>query len=177
MTVPNNAAPGVYGGFIALTDNGTETLIPVSVVVPITTTGSYGENSSIATVPYDNFAVYGAFDWSWRYEAGDWRTYVVLVPQGVNDIRVSVSWSDTQTDIQAHLTGPNGFLVASSEFPSSSYDGSGKFSWSTTTGGPEEVISASRIAPGVYFIVLHNTLYGGQYLTSAENYTLNVEMT
>jgi len=177
ITVPSNASPGVYGGFIALTDNGTKTLIPVSVVVPITSSGSYGGGSSIARVPYDNFVVYGAFDWSWRYEAGDWRTYVVMVPQGRSNIRISVSWSDTQTDIQAHLAGPNGFLVASSEFPLSEYDGSGKFNWYTNTGGPEEIISASRIMPGIYFIVLHNTLYGGQSLSVAENYTLNVEMT
>jgi subtilisin family serine protease len=177
MAVPDNATPGVYGGFIALADNGTVVLIPVSVVVPITLSGTYGETSSNAAVPYDNFAFYGAFDWSWRYEAGDWRTYIVMVPQGFNDIKVTVTWSDTQTDIQAHLTGPEGFLLASSEYPSSHYVSSGKFNWHTSTGGPAEVISASGMSPGIYFVVLHNTLYGGSFLNYPENFTLTVEMT
>ena len=177
VSVPTNAAPGVYGGFIEVTDNGTEALIPVSVVVPITSGGTYGENSPPSTAPYDNFAVYGAFDWSWRYEAGDWRTYVLIVPPGVNGIKLTVTWSDGQTDIQEHLTGPQGFVLASSEYPTSSYDGSGKFNWSTDTGGPAEAISASSLSPGVYLLVLHNTLFGGSSLTYPENYTLTVEMT
>ena len=176
VSVPSSASPGVYGGFIAVTDNGTESLIPVSIVVPIMSRGTYGEQSSAAT-PYDNFAVYGAFDWSWRYEAGDWRTYVLIVPPGVHGVKVTVSWSDSQTDIQEHLTGPEGFVLASSEYPSSSYVSSGKFNWSTSTGGPAEAISASNISPGVYLLVLHNTLFGGSFLNYPENYTLNVEMT
>ena len=176
VSVPSSAAPGVYGGYIAVTDNGTEALIPVSVDVPIMSGGTYGDQS-LAASPYDNFAVYGAFDWGWRYEAGDWRTYVLIVPPGVNEVKVSVSWSDSQTDIQEHLTGPNGFVLASSEYPTSSYVSGGKFNWYTSTGGPADSISASNISPGVYLIVLHNTLFGGSFLNYPENYTLTVEMT
>jgi subtilisin family serine protease len=175
VSVPTGAVPGVYDGFIEVTDNGTTSLIPVSVVVPIMSSGTYGE-SSAATTPYDNFATYGAFDWSWRYEAGDWRTYILMVPPGVNGVRATVSWSDNQTDIQAHLTGPQGFVIASSEYPTSAYVSSGKFNWSTDTGGPAEAISASNISPGVYLLVLHSTLYGGSFLNYPENYTLTIEM-
>jgi hypothetical protein len=175
LTVPMGTNPGVYGGFIAVSDNGTETVIPVSVVVPIVAGGTYGPPSPQENTPYTNFALYGAFDWSWRYEAGDWRTFAIIVPPGVNELKVDLSWSDNQTLIQEHLTGPVGFLVASSEYPTSIYVSDGKFRWYTDTGGPAEDLAASSIQPGVYFLVLHNVLFGG---TSSypENYTLNVEM-
>ena len=176
LTVPASASPGVYGGFIEVTDNGTEALIPVSVVVPITSTGTYGGALPSLNTPYDNFVVYGAFDWSWRYEAGDWRSFVLIVPPGVSEVRVTVSWSDSQTDIGEHLTGPQGYVLASSEYPNSSYVSSGKFNWYTDTGGPAEDISATQLSPGIYLLVLHNTLFGGSFLYYPENYTLTVEM-
>jgi subtilisin family serine protease len=175
VTVPGNAAPGVYGGFVAVSDNGSETLIPVSVVVPIVVGGTY-DSPTPENAPYTNFEVYGAFDWSWRYEAGDWRTFAIIVPPGVNDLKVHLSWSDTQTLIQEHLTGPSGFLLASSEYPRSIYVANGKYRWYTNTGGPAEDISASNIPPGVYFLVLHNVLFGGSFASYPENYTLSIEM-
>ena len=175
MGVPANATPGVYGGFIAVASNGSETLIPVSVVVPIVMSGVY-QSSGVENTPYTNFQVYGAFDWSWRYEAGDWRTFAVVVPSGVNQITIRVSWTDSRTLIQEHLTDPLGFLLASSEYPTTLYAGSGKFYDKTNTGGPAEDISASSIQPGVYFVVLHNVLLGGSFTMYPENYTLNVEM-
>src|SRR5208337_2498674 len=84
LTVPMGASPGVYGGFIGASDNGTEAVIPVSVVVPIVVGGTYGPSSPQENTPYVNFAVYGAFDWSWRYEAGNWRTFAIIVPPGVS---------------------------------------------------------------------------------------------
>jgi subtilisin family serine protease len=176
LTVPANATPGVYGGFIAASYNGSEALVPVSVVVPITVAGTY-EMSSPEITPYTNFEVYGAFDWSWRYEAGDWRTFALIVPANVNELKIHLAWTDTQTLIQEHLTGPVGYLLASSEYPTSAYVSDGKFKDVTNTGGPAEDISAFNAQPGVYFIVLHNVLLGGSFGAYPENYTLNVEMT
>ena len=175
LTVPAGVTPGVYGGFIAVSDSTGETVIPVSVVVPIVVGGTY-KLTSPENTPYTNFEVYGAFDWSWRYEAGDWRTFAIIVPTGVNQLKIHISWSDSQTLIQEHLTGPFGFLVASSEYPTSIYLGSGKFRWYTNTGGPAEDISASAVQPGVYLLVLHNVLFGGSFASYPENYTLSVEM-
>jgi hypothetical protein len=176
LTVPADATPGVYGGFIAVSENAEVTVIPTSVVVPIVAGGTYQASVS-GNTPYSNFDVYGAFNWDWRYEAGDWRTFAIIVPPGVSGLKVHLSWADSQTLIQEHLTGPLGFLVASSEYPTSLYEGSGKFRWYTNTGGPAEDISASAIQPGVYFLVLHNVLFGGSLADYPENYTLNVEMT
>jgi hypothetical protein len=147
----------------------------VSVVVPIVVGGTY-KLTSPENTPYTNFEVYGAFDWSWRYEAGDWRTFAIIVPTGVNQLKIHISWSDPQTLIQEHLTGPFGFLVASSEYPTSIYLGSGKFRWYTNTGGPAEDISASAVQSGVYLLVLHNVLFGGSFASYPESYTLSVEM-
>jgi hypothetical protein len=173
LTIPSSAVPGVYAGEIVVKDGNAESLIPVSVVVPIVAPGNYSQTT--VDTPYSNYAVYGAFDWSWRYEAGDWRTFAVILPEGVHQLSFSVKWSDNNTDIQAHLTSPIGYLVASSEYPTSLYVGSGKFDWGTTTGGPEEDISAKDLAPGVYLFVLHNTLFGADSFASyPETYTITV---
>lgn len=174
LTVPNGTAPGAYSGMILISVNGTKTIIPISVLVPILSPGSYG--GGITLTPYDDYAVFGAFDWNWRYEAGDWRTFAIIVPATAHKISVTVSWSDNRTDIQEHLTGPLGYLVASSEYPTSQYEGNGKFAWSTSTGGPVEVISADNLEPGIYLLVLHNTLFGASNFSQyPENYTLNIE--
>jgi len=176
LTVPQGTGPGVYGGYIAVSENSTETLIPISVVVPITATGTY-QLTSPENTPYTNFEVYGAFDWSWRYEAGDWRTFAIIVPPGISEVKVHLSWIDNQTVIEEHLTDPLGFLAASTEYPTTIYTGNaGIFKDVTNTGGPAENIAASQLEPGVYFLVLHNVLLGGSFTNYPENFTLNVEM-
>jgi hypothetical protein len=146
----------------------------VSVAVPITAPGSYSGGSSLA--PYDDYGVFGAFDWGWRYEAGDWRTFIIVVPAQTHELNVTISWADNATNIQAHLTGPLGYLVASSDYPVSPYIGSGKFAWSTSTGGPTQIIYAMNTQPGVYILVLHNTLFGASSFNEyPENFTLNVQ--
>jgi len=173
LQVPNSTSPGVYAGFITVRDAGWESVVPVSVMVPILAAGNYRETA--LGPPYDNYAVYGAFDWSWRYESGDWRTYALIIPEGVQKISINVSWLDSRTDIQVHLTDPLGYLLASSEYPKTSYIGSGKFSWSTSTNGPREILFAGGITPGLYLIVLHNTLFGGSsFAVYPESFTLNV---
>jgi hypothetical protein len=174
LQVPNSTSPGVYAGFIGVRDGGWESVVPVSVMVPILAAGKY-QHTTI-TSPYDNFAIYGAFDWSWRYEAGDWRTYALIIPEGVQKISIDVSWMDSRTDIQVHLLDSLGYLLASSEYPKTSYVGSGKFSWKTSTNGPREIISAGDITPGVYLIVLHNTLFGASsFAVYPEPFTLDVD--
>ncbi|HKM79311.1 MAG TPA: hypothetical protein VJZ03_09545, partial [Candidatus Bathyarchaeia archaeon] len=56
------------------------------------------------------------------------------------------------------------------------YEGDGKFAWSTSTGGPTNVISAENVAPGIYLLVLHNTLFGASNFNQyPENFTINIE--
>jgi subtilisin family serine protease len=173
LAVPSSAVPGVYGGFIEIADGDSQVMVPVSVMVPIAASGNYGATST--DTPYANYAVYGAFDWSWRYEAGDWRTFALVIPDGVHGVRLRLRWSDNSTNIQAHLTSPSGYLVASSEYPVSKYVGSGEFRWSTSTGGPEEDLSAAGLVPGTYLLVFHNTLFGGEsFAQYPEAYNMTV---
>jgi hypothetical protein len=175
LEIPNNASPGVYAGLVAVSDGDSRSVIPVSVVVPIVAAGKY--QGTPEGTPYENFAVYGAFDWGWRYEAGDWRTFTLLVPAGVRKVGVSVAWSDPDTDIQLHLTDPLGYVVSSSEYPKTKNLGKGKFQWSTSTNGARDDISADASA-GVYFLVLHNTLFGARSFASyPEPFTLDVRFT
>jgi subtilisin family serine protease len=171
ITVPTGASPGVYAGLLNVEDGDSVTVVPVSVVVPIVASGRYHD---IVGTPYENFAVYGAFDWSWRYEAGDWRTFAIVVPEGVHRIGITLNWSDSETDIQAHLTNPAGYLVASSDYPKTKNLGNGKFSWSTNTGGPREYIYTLDSVSGIYLLVLHNTLFGARTFAYPESYTLDV---
>jgi hypothetical protein len=172
ITVPTGASPGVYAGLINVKDDDSATVVvPVSVVVPIVAPGRYHH---IVGTPYENFAVYGAFDWGWRYEAGDWRTFAIVVPEGVHRLGFTLTWSDSNTDIQAHLTNPYGYLAASSDYPKTKNLGKGKFSWSTNTGGPREYIFTLDSAPGIYLLVLHNTLYDSKTFAYPEGYTLDV---
>jgi subtilisin family serine protease len=173
LQIPSSASPGVYAGLIGVKDGALESVLPVSVIVPIVAPGNYHETAAGAL--YDNFAVYGAFDWGWRYEAGDWSTFAVVMPEGAHKIGISVNWSDVDTEIQAHLTSPLGYLAASSEYPTTKYLGNGKFYWQTSTGGPREEISLANASPGIYLLVLHNTLFGAKSFTDyPEPFTLTV---
>lgn len=173
LTIPNSTSPGVYAGLIMVGDGSSQSVVPVSVMVPIVASGFYYQTDAVT--PYDNFAVFGAFDWGWRYEAGDWRTFALIVPKGTHGISVDLNWSDINTDIQTHLTSPVGYLLASSEYPKTQYLGSGKFSWGTSTGESEEIISTINPSPGIYLLVLHNTLFGARSFTDyPESFTLGI---
>jgi hypothetical protein len=175
LRIPTTATPGVYAGLLTVRDRDSESIVPVSVVVPIVASGRY--RGTAADGPYDNFVVYGAFDWGWRYEAGDWRTFAVVVTEGTHKIDISVIWSDSETDIQAHLTSPLGYLVASSDYPTTKNVNKGRFYPSTRTGESRQDISAGDATSGIYFLVLHNTLFGARAFTYPETFTVNVNFT
>ncbi|TLX94773.1 MAG: hypothetical protein E6K96_08130, partial [Thaumarchaeota archaeon] len=83
VSVPVNASAGVYEDFITLSgSNGQRTQVPVSLVVPLNPSKKgvpFVFGASADGVMYDNGAVYGASDFSWRYESGNWRTYKLVV--------------------------------------------------------------------------------------------------
>jgi len=174
LTAPADAQPGVYDGLISLTDGEMKTVVPVSVVVPILVSGSYGGSSSDS--PYDNYAVFGAFDWAGVYNVGDWRVFALVLQSPVDSISVKLSWADSRTDIQSHLTGPRGYLLASSDYPRTYYEGSGVFKWHTTTGGPADEIAVKNVGSGIYLIVLQNVLLGvSSFDDYPESFTLTVD--
>ncbi len=92
VDVPAGMPAGMYEAAIQISDPGWMTYTADTAVVPIIlnvgavyTDGlqlggmdayNYSEN---ADAPYNNAAVRGLFDWSWRAESGDWRFFSVDV--------------------------------------------------------------------------------------------------
>jgi hypothetical protein len=124
LNVPANATAGAYQGFIDLRgSNGQATQIPVSYVVPLVPQVKgvpylFGGNSSGDGVLYSNGATYGATDFSWRYESGNWRAYQVQVTDPtVNEGSVKVQWTSPMTSINLLALDPQGRIVGSSVPP------------------------------------------------------------
>ena len=196
VSVPVNASAGVYEDFITLSgSNGQRTQVPVSLVVPLNPSKKgvpFVFGASADGVMYDNGAVYGASDFSWRYESGNWRTYKLVVSdKGVNQGSVKVDWTSPSTSINLLVMNPEGKIIASSvppglfksitrEFiqlvpltPSPSNDylptsgfsslgWSGGFVPSQNNGASSSILQFPIDETGTYTIVVHNTVYSGE---------------
>lgn len=124
LNVPANATGGTYEGFIDLRgSNGQVTQVPVSYVVPLVPAAKglpyvFGGNSSGDGVLYSNGATYGATDFSWRYESGNWRAYqLVVTDPTVNQGMVKVQWVSPMTSINIFVLDPQGRIIGSSVPP------------------------------------------------------------
>jgi hypothetical protein len=177
MNIPADAAIGLYEGKILVSGGADETVIPVIAnVAANSTTFEFGGNT-LTTDLYDNNKVFGGFNWKWRYDAGDWRFYFTDIPDDTpidpgTKLLIDVSWENVPTDIDVHVLGPRSdpftphlrygpYTLGSYGGSANTYMGSGKFSFDTTTGAAEEIISAD-VSTGLHEIVLHNVLYAGR---------------
>ncbi len=122
--VPSNATAGTYQGFIDLRGtNGQAAQVPVSYVVPIAPSQKgvplvFGGNSTGDGVLYDNGAIYGASDFAWRYESGNWRAYQIRVTDStVNQGTVKVEWTSPMTSMNLLVMDPQGRIIGSSVPP------------------------------------------------------------
>ncbi|MEB3860875.1 MAG: S8 family serine peptidase [Desulfurococcales archaeon] len=176
INVPSSAKPGLYQGYIKVTYNGDTLQIPVSIPVAATITGDTKALTLAGTedTPYKNYAVEGQFDWTWRYESGDWRTIPITTtdPTIVGYV-ITVEWEAPNTNIDVMLAGEGVPILTTSLFgygPESSFYGAvvaGKLSlpltggWFTHYDRPfpqRAVIVAPIFSQSPYWIVLHNTL-------------------
>jgi len=170
ITVPIDALQGVYEGQIEIdiTAPYQKTIaIPVSLQVPTILSADnlvhdFGSMSNDNL--YDSFKVNGYFDWSWRYESGDWKQWVFnLQDSSIVAAFVSSSWAGTMTDIDMFGINPMGIMLDGAMSPNF---GGGIFQWQTRTGINEEyvVLNTSNFAysnPGTYSVLLHNVLFDG----------------
>jgi uncharacterized repeat protein (TIGR01451 family) len=184
LSVPADAKPGVYEGAIEVSHASHKTVIPVVVHVAANSpTFSFGASSldePIGDMPYDNGHLFGGFDWTWRYEAGDWKLYYFDLPSDTagpgKAMVVDTQWITVPTDVDTWIYGaapdfystsdPAFFGPQSVEQVGGSNDtniGAGIFTFDTATGGPREVV-AGEIRDGLGFIALHNVLYAGTQL-------------
>ena len=95
--VPTGTPAGMYEGAVVVRRGGQESVVPVAVTVPakvtqaadgsITGSLKFGGDRRSPTprrnLTYDNGSVFGANDWSWRAESGDWRFFYFDVPTDV----------------------------------------------------------------------------------------------
>lgn len=186
ITVPEDALPGIYQGFITVKSKTQTSNIPVSFAVPITVTakdiplvvsGKQNEN-----MLYDNAAIAGAFDMLSRYNAGDWRFYHFnLTDPTINAMSIKVSWRNNWTSVNAMVTDPNGKIVASSVpagvfkvflgWASNDWLGTTRFSEgggfypAQNQGSNSTVLYVPVNSTGIYSVMLHNTLFHGKGLT------------
>ncbi|MGB9873235.1 MAG: hypothetical protein ACPLYD_16460, partial [Anaerolineae bacterium] len=181
LSVPSTARPGVYEGAIEVSHGPHKHVIPVVVHVaansPTFSFGASSLNEPIGDTPYDNGHLFGGFDWTWRYESGDWKLYYYDLPSGTagpgKAMVVDTRWVTTPTDVDTWIYGaapdfystsdPAFFGPHSVEQVGGSNDtniGGGTFTFDTATGGPREVV-AGELRDGLGFIALHNVLYAG----------------
>lgn len=183
---PMDMGVGMYEAFFILDYDLNETAIPVVVNIA-TSSSDFAINESSGEL-YDNGAVFGGYNWAWRYESGDWRYYFVDIPDGSfkqgQQIVANVSWEYVPTDIDVFLMGetPDSF---SANHPdrygpgyldirgrsANSWIGGGRFLFNTVTGGAQEIVAAD-LTPGLWEIVLHNVLSAGR--DSTENISVDV---
>jgi len=172
LNVPSEACQGTYEGQITvnLTEPYHSTIvIPVSVCVPATMPPGeliYSSDQTQAVEPYDPYLFEGYFDWSWRYEAGDWRSWLFeFTDPSTVAAFVSADWAGNMTDIDMFSIHPNGIFVdGTGEY----WIEEGKFSWNTRTDSTEEYvmlytgsITESQQIPNVHTVLMHNVLFDG----------------
>ena len=129
---------------------------------------------------YNNGAVFGANDWTWREESGDWRFFFMDVgkapPAGTLFLTDTV-WDDPApyTDLDTLIFGrsENVYQVSGSTSPiyapyilgtvgasARTYLGSGTWAFNTATGGAEELVTAPA-QEGLHAVVQHQVGFDG----------------
>jgi hypothetical protein len=195
IDVPADTPYGMYGGAVVLTstsDPSDVIVVPVSVAVAATAlqdadgriTGSVlfgGADVAAAQedLLYNNGSVFGATDWSWRAESGDWRFFFMDVPEEPADgslLLVNTTWDNAApyTDLDTLVFGPSAneyelypsvpfgapyILDTVANSPNTNI-GAGVWLFDTATGGAEDLVAAP-VQGGLHAIVQHQVNFQG----------------
>ncbi|HJQ73251.1 MAG TPA: S8 family serine peptidase [Gaiellaceae bacterium] len=193
INVPADTPYGMYDGAVVASNGSDKMVVPVAVTVAATAqqdsdgnlTGAltFG-NASLADQSvansqsdslYNNGSFFGANDWTWRQESGDWRFYYLNVPQSPPDgtlFLTDTKWDDAApyTDLDTLIFGPTeaGCQLLCDSVDSldtiggseNAYIGSGTWLFDTATGGAED-IAAAPASQGMHAIVEHGVSFDG----------------
>jgi hypothetical protein len=194
LNVPADAAYGMYEGAIVLSKGGRDTVVPVSATVgatlpqdaagKVTGTLEFGGPSVAAAQAdrlYNNGAVFGATDWSWRAESGDWRFFyfdALKTPAAGTLLLADTTWGGgtPQTDIDTllfgqsrnsyQLIGGSGsaigepYVVGTVGKSPNTNTGAGVWKFNTATGGARDIVSGPAQA-GLGAVVWHQVNFKG----------------
>ncbi len=193
IAVPAETPYGLYDGAIVLEDGANHVVVPVSVAVaadvPQDAAGKINGNlrfggADVATAQsnmlYNNGAVFGANDWTWREESGDWRFYfmdVAKAPPPGTLFLTDTTWDDPApyTDLDTLIFGRsvNEYQVSGSTSPiyapyildtvgasARAYLGTGTWAFDTATGGAEELVTGPA-QEGLHAVVQHQVGFDG----------------
>ena len=203
ITVPPGTPYGMYSGAIVLTNGADSIVVPVSVAVAATVpqdatgklTGSvdFGGADVAAAQSnqlYNNGSVFGANDWGWRAESGDWRFFFLDVPQepaagSLFLARTEWDGAAPYTDIDTLLMGRsvNHFQVFADATFGGPYvidtvgsspntrTGAGVWRFDTATGGPSDFVAAPAHG-GLHSVALHQVGWQGDEFDTPFSVTL-----
>jgi hypothetical protein len=193
VAVPADTPYGMYDGAIVLTDEDEEIVVPVLVTVAPTLTADADGNlpsvtfggDAVATAQedllYNNGTMFGASDWTWRSESGDWRFFYFDVDADVAPgtlFLANTTWDDPApfTDFDTLVFGPSvnpeGQVLCGDCLFGAPYIldtvggspntdiGSGIWIFDTASGGAQDLISAPA-QEGLHAVVLHQVGYDG----------------
>jgi uncharacterized repeat protein (TIGR01451 family) len=197
VQVPNDMNPGMYQAAIEIQDPGMAptytadtSVVPVvlSVAAPFTDGLQLGGYETYnddynADRPYNNAAVRGLFDWSWRAESGDWRFFYTDVDgswPSDTEVLIKDEWDDAapHTDLDTILLGPTPTSMGSGWFDFSEPSfygpyvldtvvksentnvGGGTWLFDTTSGTNEEWLHTT-LEDGLHEVLQHNVNFEG----------------
>ena len=202
ITVTRTLQRGFFSGYVVVeeVDRGLKYLVPVSFFVPVEISKEWVYKIS----PYQentmrkNTYLRGAFDYTWRYESGDWRVFkVVLSPELSNiwALGIRVTWptynnTNYASNIDVHVYGPYTYYMIdehgnvyqygvntvqlAAELTRDPAGGSGynptRF-WDGYMPG-ESFLVAPATTPGVYRVVVRNIQFRG--IEYSEPFTLEI---
>lgn len=203
IDVPADAPYGMYSGAIVLERGRDSMVVPVSVAVAATAaqdetgkiTGSLefgGQDvaDAQADLLYNNGSVFGANDWTWRAESGDWRFFFLDVPQepaAGSLFLANTEWDGTApfTDIDTLIMGrsANQFQIFGDSVFGAPYIidtvggspntnvGAGVWQFDTATGGAADFVAAP-VQEGLHAVALHQVGWQGDDFDTPFSVTL-----
>jgi hypothetical protein len=193
VTVPAGTPYGMYDGAVVLSRKSESMVVPVSVAVAAQAAqdadgnltgalqfGGPAVQAAQANLPYNNGSVFGATDWSWRPESGDWRFFYYDVGKAPPDgtlFLADTTWDDKApfTDLDTLIFGrsANSYALVGGSDPfgapyildtvgksENTNVGAGVWTFDTATGGPREVVTAPA-QEGLQALVQHQVGWDG----------------
>jgi subtilase family protein len=203
LSVPPGTPYGMYDGAIVLSKDKVSTVVPVDVAVAATATqgadgsltdalrfGGADVAAAQRNLTYDNGSVFGATDWTWRPESGDWRFFFFDVPKAPPAgtlFLADTTWDDAApfTDLDTLIFGrsenqyqlfdpaPFGgpYILGTVGKSQNTNTGAGVWTFDTATGGPREVVAAPA-QEGLQALAQHQVGWQGDKFDASFSTTL-----